>query len=335
MEQILGVITGELETLVEARDLDTLRHKRKAITILFPYAVSREREQQYAILDVFLHAVRGTQPVRFWWRHVRPFMKVLFGGTGRVSAKWALMLASPYIPWREWSFGEGPAQAWAAAVSTVPREEEIAPSVVDALLQIASIKPLLPHIPGDAWSWLTLRPSLPPVFKGRNVGSVSYVVQMVRDLKNIEILKSYLLLIWSEWDSLYDDGYFRMRISIREDFGGIGMDYHRADLLQRLDYVPTQLDRGLEHLQRYKPSLNEVDLQGRKKQYEALKEILLDVDREALEVLTRTFPRSTALSELLTHVGVHRITFNVHVCAPYRLTLVGCLGCLIHVPLHH
>ena len=328
---MLGLITGELETLVEARDLDTLRRKRKAVTILFPYVMLRERGQQYAILDVFLYAVKAIQPVRFWWRHVRPFMNALFDGTSRVSTKQALVLISPYIPWREWSFGEGPAQAWAAAVSTVQRREEIAPSVVDALLQIASIKPLLRHIPGDAWSWLTLRPSLPPTFKGRNVGSVSYVVQMVRDLKEVEILKSYLLLIWSEWDSLYDDGYFRMRISIREDFSGIGMNSHRTDLLQRLDYVLAQLDRGLEHLQQGKPDLNEVDLQGRKNQYGALREILLDLDREALGVLTRMSLRLTTLFELLTHVDTYRITFDVHVCAPDCLPVVGRLRCLVLV----
>ena len=306
----MGLITGELETLVEARDRDTLRRKRKAITILFPYAILREENRQQKILDVFLDAAKATQLVRFWWRRVQPFMNALLDGTSHVSSKRALMLASPYIPWREWGFGQGPARVWAAAASTVPKEEEIAPSVVDALLQIASLKPFPPHIYGDSWSWLKLRPSLPPVCKGRNVGSNSYVVQMIRNLKDIEILKSYLLLIWSEWDSLYDDGYFRMRISIREDFSGINMSSHRADLLQRLDHILAQLDRGLERLRRDKPELNEVDLQGREVQYRRLRETLLEVDRGVLGVLTRTSPRPITIVELLTPMDAHRITFH-------------------------
>ena len=389
MGQISGLITGKLETLADAHDQDALLRKRKAISALFPYAVWQERDKEYPIFDVFLRIAKTAYSVPFWWRHIEPFIKTLLGGTSRVSSNRALLLLSPCVPWDGQDFWEDRARKWAAAASTVPKEEDIAPSVVDTLLQIASRRLLQPVLHMDAWSWLTLLPSLPPVCEGRERGSRWYVVQMVRDLKDIEILKSYLLLIWSEWDttgsirpesdsssstwssrsncdsirssySSHDstrspcstcdstwsscstrdstwwpcstcdsielergtrDGYSQMKISIREDFSGIKMSSHRADLLQRLDYVLGQLDRGLEHFQQEYWWLAEDDLQKRKDQYGRLREILLEVDQEALEVLTRASPRLTALVELPTHAAARRITFDVHVCASYRLTI--------------
>ena len=317
MGRILGLITGKLKTLADARDRDALLRKHKAITALLPYAVRQERDIEYPILNVLLHAAR--QSLEFRWHRVRPFLNTLLNDTSHTSSKRALMLASPYMNWCSW--GSGLARAWAAAASTVPKEEAIAPSVVGTLFQIACWKQLPPHLYGDAWSWLTLRPSLPPVCRESWMKSDPDVVETVRDLEDIEILKSYLLLIWSEWDTLDSGGYPRMQISIREDFSGIKMCSHRADLLQRLDHVLAQLDRGLEHFQREKPKLNEDDLQARKDQYGTIREVLLEVDQEALEVLARASPRLIALFEPPTHAAAHRIAFDVHVCAPYCLTI--------------
>ena len=44
------------------------------------------------------------------------------------------------------------------------------------------------------------------------------------------------------------EGVTEMEISIREDFGGIRMGRDREDLINRLDYIPRQLDMGLEYL---------------------------------------------------------------------------------------
>ena len=268
-----------------------------------------------------MRVAKNTWSAQFWWRHTDPFAKVPLDGVSHVSSNRTLLLLSPCMPWGEHNSGKDRARIWAAVASTVPKEEEIASSVVDTLFQIAYHKLLSPHLHSDARSWFTLRPSLPPVCKGRALGSYLDVVQMVRDLKDIEILKSYLLLIWSEWDILDSGGYPRVQISIREDFSGIKMSSHRADLLQRLDHVLGQLDRGLEHFRREKPWLNEAHLQRRKDQYGRLRKILLEVDQEVLEVLTRASPRLTALFELPTHAAAHRITFDVHVCAPYCLTI--------------
>ena len=305
MGRILEVIIRKLGTLADAGDPDALLRKRKAITALIPYAVWQERNKEYAIFDVFARFSKTTQSIRFWWS---PFMKILLDGTGRVSSNRALVLSSPYMPWGERDFGEDQARIWAAAASTVPKEEEIAPSVVDTLLQIASLKLLPPDLHSDTWSWLTLRPSLPPVCKGREVGSRSRVVQMVRDLKDIEILKSYLLLIWSEWDHLDFYGYLSMETSIREDFSGIGMSSHRADLLQRLDHVLEQLNRGLKHFQQRSPELTDNGLGVRMYRYGEFKEALLEVDRAASEVPICVSSELTTLFELPTHAATHRIT---------------------------
>jgi len=44
---------------------------------------------------------------------------------------------------------------------------------------------------------------------------------------------------------------------MREDFCGIEMDRYRVDLVQRLDHVLGELDRGLEYLREDRPELYE------------------------------------------------------------------------------
>ena len=308
MEYICGLIAGKLEVLADAHGQDNLFRKRKAISALFPYVIWQERDQESQILDLFLRFVKITKSVQFWWRHIEPSVKTLVDGTSHVPSNRALTLLSPYMPWGERDFGEDRARIWAAAASTVPKEEGIAPSVIDTLLQIASLGLQPPDLHSNTRSWLTLRPSLPPVCKGRKVGSRSHVVQMVRNLKDIEILKSYLLLIWSEWDCPYEDGYESMLSSIREDFSGIGMNSHRADLLQRLDHILEQLDDGLKHLQQHRPDLTDYDLDGMKRCYSGLKQELLGVDRATSGVSTCASSRLTTLFKLLTLAAMHRIT---------------------------
>jgi hypothetical protein len=75
--------------------------------------------------------------------------------------------------------------------------------------------------------------------------------------------------------SYLSGGFYEMQISIREDFGGIGMEHHRADLLQQLDHVIGRLGRGLENLKQHNPEFNEAHLQRTKHQYQYLREILL------------------------------------------------------------
>lgn len=93
------------------------------------------------------------------------------------------------------------------------------------------------------------------------MGTAEHTVYHIQALGNINILKSYLLLVWSEWSSLWCSGFHVMYTSIRQDFSGIGMQCHRRDLIKRLDHVLGQLDLGLEYLRQHKPSLRERDFQ--------------------------------------------------------------------------
>ena len=123
------------------------------------------------------------------------------------------------------------------------------------------------------------------------------MVRQVRRLRDIEILKSYLLLVWSEWDNLYFDGCLEMQALIREDFGGAGMWCHRDDLIEHLDNVQEQLDRGVEYFQQHNPEINEYHIQHSKEQYEGLKNVLMEVDKTVMGTLTRAPPRLILLNQ--------------------------------------
>lgn len=59
---------------------------------------------------------------------------------------------------------------------------------------------------------------------------------------------------------------------------------HRADLLKQLDEILGHLDRGCQSLRRYDPNLKKRDVATMKRQYEWLKELLLEVDMEVVIV---------------------------------------------------
>ena len=111
-----------------------------------------------------------------------------------------MVLALPYIRWDGLTGRENLIQQWAVVVSAISETKDVAESIVDTLLQIASHRDLVSHIPVEVLSWLTKSLPLPPVCRGRDVGSCTHVIQAVRALEDIEILRSYFLLIWSEWN---------------------------------------------------------------------------------------------------------------------------------------
>jgi len=191
-------------------------------------------------------------------------------------------------------------QQWAAAVTAVPCTDEICSSVTDTLLQIAYSSSLQSHIPIVVWSWLRKSPPLPPVCAGCYWGSSSGVIEVVQRLGDIETLTAYVSLIWSEWQDQYST--YVMDALIRGDFSGIRMGYHRKKLLQHLDHVLGQLELGLEYLQQYNPDISGDDIQQRQGQYRQLREVLLEVDREAIELLVCESSRLVILVCLLTCV---------------------------------
>jgi len=272
-----------------------IQSKRKAVTAFFPYAVWRERDGESRMIDAFLGAARTSGSRMSLWRAIKPFVPTLFNA----ASPRTIVLTSPHVPWHsDLHDKKNVVTRWAAAAAAlaVPYTAEIGQSVTDALLHIASVDALQPYIPISSWSWLNKRPSLPPICLGRPRGTKKCVVRRVRKLGDIEILKSYFLLVWSEWDSIgWSDGAAEMRDSIRKEFGGIGMGHHREDLVKRLDHILGELDRGLGYLKQHKLWIDEDDVRRAKEQYGKLKEVLLEVDRGAMEILTRTSSRMIIL----------------------------------------
>ena len=237
-----------------------------------------------------LHAAMALNSDEFIWHLAKPFIMRLSNTQHPPSLDWIIILASPYVSWNDKPYDGNMVARWAAAALAIPYSEEVGQSVVGVLLHIASIDSLQPHIPVGIWTWLKKQPSLPPGCSGRSRGSSRDVVCQIRALGDIEILKSYLLLIWSEWDRIdYQEsgGLAEMEVSIREDFGGIEMWGDRQDLIERLDHVLGRLDEGLDYLRQRKPSLDTHHISRAKTQYSELKAVLLEIDVEAMNALVR------------------------------------------------
>ena len=286
--------------MINAGDPDLIYSKQEAITALLLYALQPEQDGQHRVLDVCLHAAKASKGHNFIWYHIRQLpITMLLNEESPVSVKQAFILMSPHLPWSflypHW------VQLWAAAASAVPHTDEIGQSVVATMLYIASYDSLQPHIPIHMWSWLKKSPTLPPVCAGRYYGNSQDVAQIVQGLGDIETLKAYLLLIWSEWETLEDAG--RMEALVREEFSGIRMGYYRKELLKCLDYVLGQLELGSEYLQQQNPRFGGYRVQERQDQYRQLKEVLLEVDREAIDLLIGKSSTLMILLDLLNSCG--------------------------------
>ena len=277
LDEVSRLITQKLGTTVESFSLNV--PVCKAVSALLPFAARPEQHGRYLTLDALLHVLRTCEGV-LW----DPIVPALFS---RINPP-TIILISPHVRWVSTSLAdrESLVTQWAAAASAALYTEEVGQSVVDVLLQVSPWPFLLSRIPVDIWGWLKKRPSLPPKCHGRTLGSEDCVVRHVRALGDIEILKSYLLLVWSEWDSPWGSSY--MCAVIREDFGGVEMRGHREDLLKHLDHVLGQLDRGLGYLRRQNRNLSSQLFQEAKEGYRMIKGELLEVDREAMETQTCT-----------------------------------------------
>jgi len=181
-------------------DTRQIEPKFKAVVALFPYAVWRERGGDNRMVDALMGIVRDPNVRMFI---ARPIATLLTKADSDFP-NWVVILVSPYVEWGHYhSSEEDMVNLWAAAALAVPYTEEVGRSVIDTLLQIASNRRLKPYIPVDIWEWLKKRPSLPPICKGRRAGAEGHVVLQVQELRDVELLESYFLLIWSEWDYVY------------------------------------------------------------------------------------------------------------------------------------
>jgi len=272
------LILQKLETMADIEYYHLIQSKYKAVNALLPYAVRQEQDGQPEMFNAFLNVARASKRFKFRWDRVRQYAHTILSH----ASPHALTLVSPHIHW-DFFMDEGDlVQKWVEATSAVPYTEEVAQSVANTLLQIASQETSLPHIPTDIWLWLAKQHSLPSTDWGYDSGAYLHVIKAVRGLGVINVTKCYFLLIWSEWDPLMTTVFDEVCTSIHEDFGGVGNDSHQAELIQHLDHILGQLGKGLKHLQRHNQNLGEDDFQTMKYQYRGLKEILLEMNTKVV-----------------------------------------------------
>ena len=236
--------------MVKAADPRLIRSRRKAISVLFPYAVHLARRGQREMLDTFSRVARVSDSEHFMWHHIRPFIMTLFGGPSPPSLNWVLGLISPHKLWHDL-----PHDNSAVTLPAAPFSEEIDRDAVHEVLRVAFIKP------------------------GRRTSTraETAAVRKVRGLGDTRVLRLYLHLLWSKGtyiDYRYEDTA-EMQISIQEGFGGIGMWRHREDLIKRLDGF------RWESAERTGQAAE---------QCRELKRLFLEVDEAAEKILTRTSP---------------------------------------------
>ena len=167
-------------------------------------------------------------------------------------------------------------QFWMKAASALPYTDDVCCSVVVGVINMASSDELLSHIPMDAWDWFNKRPILPPECMVLLPMALEFQIQKIRRLGNVKLIVSYLHVTWSEKRRPWDHGVSAMGLLIKDELSGIGAAGHRKDLIQRLDYVLLQFDQG------------HGEGPWVRKEYEELRKGLLEVDEEAMKILTGT-----------------------------------------------
>ena len=309
--------------MVDVPSMDTplLRSKHKAIATLFPYATRLEQDGQPEMFDVISHASR-TAGLILQWRHIRTHITALFDKSSPPSLNRAIALMPPCPPDFFGLDAKNRVLRWAIAASAVQYSEEVCQSVVNMLLQISNDDSNRSYIPVEIWTWLKKRPSLPPTWLGQSNIFRFTVVHHVRGLGDIEILKSFLLLVWSEWSM--SNTTPEVEVIIQEDFGGIGVWGHRDDLIKHLNHVQGQLDRGLEYFKQHNPQIEGWRIRARKSDYGYLKDVLLEVDKRTMETLTRTPPRVILFHIcVLILVGAFRIPHNLRLCSATPVSMIS------------
>ena len=264
--------------MIQAADFIAIISKRKAINTLLPYAIHLEQGGQQGMINAILRAARvsdsNVQSIgEFMWHRVVLYISRLFDKQSPTSLNRVITLISPYVPWDSALYDTTAVARWATAAMAIPYTEEVGQSVIDALFQIAFVDILRPHIPLDIWKWLKRRPPLPRFYHGDFKGWCGNTVRYVGRLRDVEILKSYFLLLWRDWCTP-PSGRTEMERSIRENLGGMGGKQHREDLIKHLDQVLAQLDQRLIYFP------DDTCWKESKERYTKLKGALLEVERQ-------------------------------------------------------
>ena len=243
------------------------------------------------------------------WYHIGPYTTTLFDESSPPFLNQAIILAAPCVRWDDGTYSEKAAARWVSAVLATPYSEEVGQSVVDALFQIVHNGSPRPHIPIGVWAWLKRQPPLTHNHKRLRDGSAPYVICCIRLLGDTEILKSYFLLIWSDWNILHEWQADEMKVSLREDFCGVAMQHHRKDLIERLGHVLNQLDQMLESLR--DPGAKDSILSGRT-EYRALLDILEGEDRKSMNPTSVCLQSQSFVMCML--IITYRIPLDRHLC---------------------
>ena len=245
------------------------------------------------MVDAISHIARNTAYFSFSWGHNRPYVANLLSKQNDRSTNRATILLSPYLDPYQWD--KKMVTGWAAAASRVLYSEEVGIGVVDTLLQLGRSDTLRPEIPIGIWALLKEQPTLPPFCNGRR-RATQELVRYLRELGDLDILKSYFVVVWSDWDYLGDSHFSETKTSIVEDFDGLGMQHHRADLIKRLDHILGELNREYQHFRQVDLQTNEGYFNRRKTQYTTLRKLLLEADKKATRVLAGMSLRLTGFN---------------------------------------
>jgi hypothetical protein len=240
VERVFNIITRKLKTIAENPDRKSLFSKRKAISALFPYAIHLEGVGWQEAADVIAHLFRDSG---IPWCQIKPYVKMWFMKSTSFPLNQALIHMLPCADWHRAHYKT--VEKWTKVVLQVSFTEEVCRSAVAVMLQISLNDSLWPLIPINIWAWLKEQPALSPLFGRQPVKMDEGLIRYLHGLDDIEILKSYLLVLWSEGHEVWflDEA----ADFICETFGGIGMQDHKKDLIKRLDHVLGQLDQGLAY----------------------------------------------------------------------------------------
>ena len=316
MEGVSRLIIQKLETMVKDPGMHkTLRSNYKSIGTLFPYAIRLGQGGEQEMINAILLAAKVSWKI-VQWRRIAAQVAAVFDESSPPSLDRIIIHISPHVPWHNRElYTKNAVTRWAAAVSAASYSDEIGRSVVDGLLRISEISLPQPHIPVDIWTWLKKRPPLTPVRLRRSYRFSANVASHMQGLGDIEILKLYLLLVWSEWDTHNSDGWFEVdMLTWLGEFDGIETWSYRDDLIKHLDRIQEQLELRLEYFQQQRLEIDEDCIERNKKRYWRVKNALLGAYERAMKTLTRMPLRLILVISVLILVDVSE-THSTFACA--------------------
>ena len=156
-------------------------------------------------------------------------------------------------------------------------------------MQITNINSLQLHIPIEVWVWIKKLQSLPVADWPHHVTTTPDAVRHVCGLGDFEAIGLYFLAVFASYLPTSTNILDEVEISIRGDFGGIGMWGHREVFLNRLDSI---LEGGFANREK-------------SRRCRKLKRVLLAMDREATKTFTCKFLKFVPLnnrSDLNGHI---------------------------------